>query len=50
MVFHPTTDDPTAPNAGVLTYSAGSGFPLHKHDFAQVWYVIEGNATLVGSA
>ena len=20
----------------------GAGFPLHKHDFAQVWYIIEG--------
>ena len=42
MVFHPTDANPTEPNAGVLTYLPGAGFPLHKHDFAQVWYVLEG--------
>ncbi len=42
MVFHPTEANPTEPNAGILTYVAGSGFPLHLHDFAQVWYVLEG--------
>lgn len=42
MVFHPTEAHPREPNAGVLTYLPGAGFPLHKHDFAQVWYVIEG--------
>ena len=25
-----------------LRYEPGAGFPLHKHDFAQVWYIIEG--------
>ena len=42
MVFHPTADHPTEPNAGILTYGPGSGFPLHKHNFAQVWYMLEG--------
>jgi quercetin dioxygenase-like cupin family protein len=42
MVFHPSAEQPTEPNAGVLTYAPGAGFPLHMHDFAQVWYVIEG--------
>lgn len=42
MIFHPTEENPTAPNSGVLTYHPGSGFPLHLHDFAQVWYVLEG--------
>ncbi len=42
MVFHPTGDDPTQPNLGILNYLPGAGFPLHKHDFAQVWYIIEG--------
>jgi len=42
MIFHPTEDRPDAPNAGVLTYEAGAGFPLHLHDFAQVWYVLDG--------
>ena len=31
-----------APNAGTITYPAGTGFPTHQHDFAQVWYVLEG--------
>jgi hypothetical protein len=42
MVFHPTPVNPTEPNAGILTYGPGGGFPLHKHDFAQMWYVLEG--------
>lgn len=42
MVFHPTPENPTEPNAGILVYNPGASFPLHKHDFAQVWYVIEG--------
>lgn len=42
MVFHPTAQHPNEPNAGILTYLPGAGFPLHKHDFAQVWYVLEG--------
>jgi len=42
MIFHPSDENPAAPNAGVLTYQPGSGFPLHLHDFAQVWYVLEG--------
>ena len=42
MVFHPTPDNPTEPNAGILTYGPGGGFPFHKHDFAQVWYILEG--------
>jgi len=42
FLFHPTPDRPTTPNAGFLRYEPGAGFRLHKHDFAQVWYVIEG--------
>ena len=38
----PVPDRPTVPNAGFLRYEPGAGFPLHKHDFAQVWYVIDG--------
>ncbi len=26
----------------MLRYEAGEGFVTHRHDFAQVWYVIEG--------
>jgi quercetin dioxygenase-like cupin family protein len=42
MVFHPTETHPTEPNAGIINYLPGAGFALHKHDFAQVWYVIDG--------
>lgn len=42
FLFHPTADRPTEPNAGFLRYEPGASFPLHKHDFAQVWYIIEG--------
>lgn len=42
MIFHPTPENPTEPNAGILCYGPGGGFPLHKHNFAQVWYVLEG--------
>ena len=45
MIFHPTSENPTEPNAGILTYGPGGGFPLHKHDFAQVWYVLEGECS-----
>lgn len=42
MVFHPTPEDPTQPNAGIINYLPGAGFPLHMHEFAQMWYVVEG--------
>ncbi len=42
MVFHPTPERPNDPNAGLVTYRPGSGFPRHMHDFAQLWYVLEG--------
>ena len=43
MVIHPDANDPTAPNTGTITYPPGTGFPTHKHDFAQVWFVLEGD-------
>lgn len=46
MVIHPSDADPDAPNAGTIRHPAGTGFPLHKHDFAQVWYVLEGECQL----
>lgn len=46
MVIHPSADDPSAPNAGTIHYPAGTGFPLHRHDFAQVWYVLEGQCRI----
>ncbi len=33
---------PTEPKAGILQYEPGASFPLHKYDFAQVWYILEG--------
>jgi quercetin dioxygenase-like cupin family protein len=42
MLFHPRPDRPTEPNAGFVRYEPGAHHPLHRHDFAQVWYVIEG--------
>ena len=42
MVFHPSPEHPNEPNAGIVTYEPGAGFPLHMHEFAQLWYVLEG--------
>lgn len=42
FLFHPRPERPTEPNAGFLRYEPGAGFPFHKHDFAQIWYIIEG--------
>ena len=46
MLFHPRVDAPTVPNAGLVRYEAGSHHPFHKHDFAQVWYILEGTFTI----
>lgn len=42
MVFHPRPGDPYEPNSGFVRYEAGAHHPRHRHDFAQVWYVLEG--------
>ena len=42
MLVHPTTEHPTNPNAGLVRYEPGSHHPFHKHEFAQVWYILEG--------
>jgi ChrR Cupin-like domain len=42
MLFHPRPERPTEPNAGILRLEPGAHHPLHKHDFAQVWYVLKG--------
>jgi quercetin dioxygenase-like cupin family protein len=42
FLFHPRPERPTEPNAGLLRYEPGANFKLHKHDFAQVWYILEG--------
>jgi hypothetical protein len=48
MLFHPRPERPTEPNAGIVRYEPGSHHPLHNHDFAQVWYILEGDFTIGG--
>lgn len=48
MLFHPRPERPTEPNAGLLRFEPGAHHPLHKHDFAQVWYVLEGQFRIGG--
>jgi len=45
-LFHPRAEAPTDPNAGLVRYDPGSHHPFHKHDFAQVWYILEGTFTI----
>lgn len=48
MVFHPRPENPTEPNAGFVRYEPGAHHPFHKHDFAQVWHILEGEFTIGG--
>jgi mannose-6-phosphate isomerase-like protein (cupin superfamily) len=48
MVFHPTPERPTEPNAGLVRYEPGAFHPRHRHDFAQVWYILEGDFQIGG--
>jgi hypothetical protein len=48
MLFHPRPENPTEPNAGLLRFAPGAHHPLHRHDFAQVWYVLEGRFRMGG--
>jgi hypothetical protein len=48
MLFHPRPEQPTEPNAGLVRYDPGSHHPWHRHDFAQVWYILEGQFTIGG--
>ena len=50
MMFHPRPENPTEPNAGIVRYEPGSRHPFHQHDFAQVWYIIEGSFVIGGKA
>jgi hypothetical protein len=50
MLLHPNPDRPTEPNAGLVRYDPGSHHPLHRHDFAQVWYIIEGEFDIGGKS
>lgn len=42
MLFHPNSERPTEPNAGILRLEPGAHHPVHRHDFAQIWYILEG--------
>ena len=46
MLFHPSETHPTAPNAGFVRYEPGAHHPMHRHDFAQVWYIVDGEFTI----
>ena len=48
MMFHPRPENPTEPNAGIVRYEPGSRHPFHQHEFAQVWYIIEGTFVIGG--
>jgi mannose-6-phosphate isomerase-like protein (cupin superfamily) len=48
MLFHPRAERPSEPNAGFVRYQPGSSFPVHRHDFAQIWYILEGEFTIGG--
>jgi len=48
MLFHPRPERPTEPNAGIVRYEPGANHPLHRHEFAQVWYILEGEFTIGG--
>jgi hypothetical protein len=50
MLFHPTPEQPTLPNAGLLRLAPGAHHPLHRHDFAQVWYILEGEFDIGGKS
>ena len=49
FLFHPRPDRPTEPNAGLIRYEPGASYPLHRHDFAQVWYILEGEMSCGGT-
>src|ERR1700704_6944066 len=42
MVFHPRPERPSEPNTGFVRHLPGSFHPRPRHDFAQVWYILEG--------
>ena len=48
MLFHPRPERPTEPNAGILRLEPGAHHPIHRHDFAQIWYILEGEFRVGG--
>ena len=49
MLFHPRPENPNEPNAGIVRYRPGSHHPRHSHEFAQVWYILEGTFSIGGA-
>ena len=48
ILFHPRPERPTEPNAGILRLEPGAHHPVHNHDFAQVWYILDGTFRIGG--
>src|SRR5882672_5732572 len=48
LLFHPRPECPTEPNAGLLRLAPGAYHPLHRHDFAQVLYILDGRFEIAG--
>lgn len=48
LLFHPRPERPTEPNAGILMLEPGAHHPIHRHDFAQIWYILEGEFRIGG--
>jgi len=48
MLFHPSPNQPTAPNADILRREPGTHHPEHYHGFAQVWFILKGEFTIDG--
>ncbi|MDP6708712.1 MAG: cupin domain-containing protein [Alphaproteobacteria bacterium] len=49
MLFHPNPERPEEPNAGFVRYEPGAHHPMHRHDFAQIWYITEGEFQIGGA-
>lgn len=48
IAFHPRDEEPTEPIFGITKFEPGGGFPDHAHEFAQVWYILEGECVVNG--
>lgn len=48
MLFHPRSERPTEPNAGILRLEPGAWHPEHYHGFAQVWHILKGEFAIDG--
>jgi hypothetical protein len=50
IAFHPSDENPTEPLFGITKFEPGGGFPDHAHDFAQIWYILEGDCSIDGES